>query len=161
MKKIAILAAGLAALGMGYALAQTVHVPKVVSVGPKDLFPVVVSGGSRVSNVYANAALLAVPGHKDLTAAIGGTGDPAYTFTGSVVNAYGHSSGTITVANLTTAPNPADGQRNCFWSDHTTSTLTWHANTGQTVTSHHAAGIAFVPNCVTYVSKSSSWISSN
>ena len=161
MRKIAIIAASLAALGMGYALAQSVTVPKVVNVGPKDLFNVVVSGGSRVQNAYATAAMLAVPGYKDLTAAIAGTGDPAYTFTGAVVNAYGHSTGTITTANLTTAPSPADGQRNCFWSDHATSTLTWHANTGQSITSHHAAGIANVPNCVTYVSASSSWISSN
>ena len=153
------LVAGLA----GFALAQTVFVPKVTSVGPTDLFQDVVNGAPTSSNVYATAAQISgVQGYKNLTSAVNGTGDPAYTFTSGVVNAFAHGSGTIGTVTLTTEANPGDGQRECWWADQTTTTLSWTANTGQTIDSNkHGAGVQYISNCITYSAATKAWYSSN
>ena len=155
--------AALVGVGVSMAISQTTPVPKVVNVGPTDLFQDVVAGSPVVGNVYATAAQInGVEGYKNLTTAVGGTGDPAYTFTSGVVNAFAHGTGTIGTVTLTTEANPGDGQRECWWADQTTSTLTWTANTGQTVDSNvHAAGVQYISNCITYQASNKTWYSSN
>lgn len=165
MKKLAFIFPALLLVGsLGFALAQVTAQPKVVAAQLGDMFNDVVGGVPTAQNQYASAAQIsAVQAYKDLTSAVDGTGDPGYTFTNGVVNAFAHSSGTISTATLTTEPNPVDGKRECWWSDHTTTTLTWTANnSAQTIGSNvHAAGIAYTSNCITYEASSATWNSSN
>ena len=114
---------------------------------------------------YSTAAKLqteTLNGFSILTAAVNGTGDPAYTFTSGVVNAFAHGSGTIGTVTLTTEASPGDGQRECWWADQVTTTLTWTANTGQSIDSNkHAAGAQYISNCITYQASNATWYSSN
>ena len=150
-------------IGGGLAISQVTPVPKVTSVGPTDLFNDVVAGQGTVPSKFATAAQISGPqGYKNLTAAVNGTSDPAYTFTSGVVNAFAHGSGTIGTVTLTTEANPGDGQRECWWSDQVTTTLTWTANTGQAIDSNkHAAGAQYISNCITYQASNATWYSSN
>ena len=164
MKKF--LLGGISALVLafaGFAIGQTVNVPKVTSVSPTDLFQDVVNGAPQAGNIYATAAQIAgVEGYKNLTSAVNGTGDPGYTFTSGVVNAFAHGSGTIGTVTLTTEASPGDGQRECWWADQTTTTLSWTANTGQTIDSNkHGAGVQYISNCITYSAATKAWYSSN
>ncbi len=70
----------------------------------------------------------------------------------------GHAAGTITTSTITTEPNPTDGKRECYVLDQTTTTLTWTANTGQTVsTTIRASGVASVPTCIFYNATTATW----
>ena len=109
----------LLAVGLGLALAQGVVVPKVVAVGPNDLFQDIVNGQPQAGNFYASAGQISgVQLYANETAAVGGTGDPAYHFVNGVVNAFAHATGAITTATLTTEPNPSDGKRECCFVAH-------------------------------------------
>lgn len=156
-KLLAIAAVALFGVAGGYAIAQVV--PKVTNVGPADVFNDVVGGVAGQSNKYATAAQITnVPGYKFFGTI---TTDPAYTFVNGVTNAFAHAAGTISTVTLTTPANPADGARICWWLDQTTTTLTWTANTGQTIGANvHGAGVQYNPNCITYQASSSTWFSS-
>jgi hypothetical protein len=105
------------------------------------------------------AQVTAISGYKDLGTI---STDPAYTATTGVWNVFGHAAGTITAVTLTTPASPGDGQRLCYWADQTTTTLTFTANTGQTIDgSVLAAGVAKVSQCITYSSTTKAWRSSN
>ena len=166
MKRTAIIAAFLSCLGLGYALAQTgitggpVSVPKVTNVGPTDLFQDIVGGTPVVGNFYATAAQISgVQGYLNLGTV---TTDPSPTIKNGVVNVYAHGTTTITAVTITMEPNPADGKRICYWADQTTTTLTWTANTGQTIDGNkHAAGVQYISNCMTYVASTATWVASN
>lgn len=144
--------------GVGAVVAQTVLTPKVTNVGPTDLFQDVVGGAPQASNQYATAAQIAgVPGYHNFGTI---TTDPAYTVPNGVTDLMAHAAGTISTVTLTTEANPADGKRECWYLDQTTTTLTWTANTGQTIGSNVvASGTAKVPNCIIYVASSSTWVS--
>jgi hypothetical protein len=155
MKKL-LVAAALALLGIGgLAIAQT-PVPKVTNVGPTDVFSDIVGGVAGQSTKYATAAQITnVPGYKYLGTI---TTDPAYTFVNGQTNLSAHAAGTISTVTLTTPPNPADGARICYILDQTTSTLTWTANTGQTIGANvPASGVAKNPNCLVYQASSTTW----
>jgi hypothetical protein len=158
-----IVAAALAGIVGGVALSQTVTVPKVTSVGPTDLFQDVVAGSPTAQSVYATAAQISgVQGYKNLTTAVNGTSDPAYTFTSGVVNAFAHGSGTIGTVTLTTEANPGDGQRECWWADQTTTSLVWTANTGQSIDSNkQTAGVTLISACIIYQASNKTWYSAN
>lgn len=159
MKKF-LVTLGLAALfGIGSAFAQVPSIPKVTNVGTLDLFQDIQNGNPQAPSIYATAAQIAgVPGYKALGTI---STDPAYTFTNGVTDLFAHAAGTLTLATLTTEPNPADGKRECWYLDQTTTTLTWTANTGQTINaSVPAAGVAKNPNCITYVASSQTWFAS-
>jgi hypothetical protein len=156
---IATLLAG--ALGVGYALAQAVPVPQVAAVNATaDLIQVIPGGAPTARSVYGTAAqVTAISGYKDLGTI---TTDPAYTATTGVWNVFGHATGTITAVTLTAPASPGDGQRLCYWADQTTTTLTFTANTGQTIdASVLAAGVAKVSQCITFSSTTKAWLSSN
>jgi hypothetical protein len=156
---IATLLAG--ALGVGYALAQAVPVPQVAAVNATaDLIQVIPGGVPAAASKYGTVAqVTAISGYKDLGTI---TTDPAYTATTGVWNVFGHATGTITAVTLTAPASPGDGQRLCYWADQTTTTLTFTANTGQTIdASVLAAGVAKVSQCITYSSTTKAWRSSN
>lgn len=161
MKKIILALSAFAFIGVAsLAIAQTVIVPQVLNVGPTDLFQDVVGGQPQSNSKYATAAQIAgVPGYHYFGTI---TTDPSYTVPNGVTDLLAHAAGTITTVTITTEPNPADGKRECWWLDQTTSTLTWTANTGQAIDgSVLTAGIAKNPQCVTYVAASAKWVSSN
>lgn len=163
MKKTAFVlcAALVCGLGIGasYTIAQTVLVPTVTNVGTADLFQDVVGGAPVAGNKYATAAQITnVPGYHFFGTI---SGDPAYTIPNGVSNLFAHAAGTISTVTLTLPAAPADGARECWWLDQTTTTLTWTANTGQTVGANvHAAGVQYNANCVTYQASTATWFSS-
>ena len=159
MKRTIIIGALIAAAIGGFAIAQTTPVPKVTSVGPTDVFKDIVSGVPSVQNSYATAAQInGTPGYKNLGTI---TTDPAYTVADGVSNVFGHGTTTISAVTITMEPDPADGKRICFRADQTTTTFAFHANTGQTVSSTRTAGVANVPNCMTYSAIDATWYKSN
>lgn len=156
-----ILGFGLAAalfLTGSLAVAQIVTLPTVTSVGSADLFQDIVGGVPTQTNKYATAAQIAgVPGYHNFGTI---TTDPAYAVPNGTTDLMAHAAGTISTVTITTEPNPGDGKRECWFLDQTTSTLTWTANTGQTIGANvHGAGAANVPNCITYVASSATWVS--
>ena len=142
---VATLLVGALGLGLGYAVAQTTSKPKVLAVNATaDLLQVLPGGLSSAQNVYGTAAqVTAVSGYHDLGTV---TTDPAYTAKTGEWNIFGHAAGTVTAVTITTPVNPGDGQRLCYYMDQTTTTLTFTANTGQTIDSNVvAAGVAKTP----------------
>jgi hypothetical protein len=161
MKKTLLATALIGALGLGIALAQTITPPSVPQVNATaDYIQVVPGGRGQAQSVYGTAAqVTAVSGYHDLGTI---STDPAYTATTGVWNVFGHAAGTITAVTITTPASPGDGQRLCYWADQTTTTLTFTANTGQTIDSNVlAAGVAKVSQCITYNGTTKAWKSSN
>jgi hypothetical protein len=153
MKRL-LLAAGAAFLLGGIAIAQVV-VPTVANVGTTDLFADVVNGVPSANTRFATAAAIAgVPGYVNGLAVL-----TAWTFTfGNTQTTYFiQPAGTLATGTLTTAPNPADGQRECFLSTQTQTALTWSANTGQTMVNAPTAGVAMTPICMTFSLATASW----
>lgn len=151
--------ASLAILGTRV-VAQSPLTPSVVNAQITDIFADVVSGYPTAGNKYASAAQIAsVENYKDgLTI----TTDPAYTFVNGQVLYTAHKASTLTTGTFTTEPNPTDGKRECVVIDQTTSTLTWTANTNQTIGASVAtAGTAHVPSCILYDASTSTWVGSN
>jgi type IV secretory pathway TrbL component len=163
MRKIAVYLASAVLFvvgGFAIALAQTVIIPTVTNVAVADLLQVIVGGAPSAGNTYGTAGKVT---HTE-SYVNGGTitTDPAYTFASGVTNWLGHKASGLTTGTFTTEAAPKDGNRECVWLDQTTTTLTWTANTGQTVDSTiaHAAGIANVPNCITFQASNSTWYAS-
>lgn len=159
MKKLLALGVALLIAG-GVALAQTIALPTVVSVASGvDLIQIVPGGVGHAGNQYTTANLITnVPGYHFFGTI---TTDPGYTIPNGITNVFAHAAGTITLVTLTTPANPGDGARACWYLDQTTTTLTWTANTGQTIGANvHAAGVTNTPNCITYQASSTTWFSS-
>ena len=142
-------------IGASIAIAQ-VTVPKVLSVGPTDLFQDVVGGVPGPGNTYATAAQVnGVAGYK-----LGGAVLTAWTYTFTSGQQYYviTPSGTLATGVLTAEANPGDGQRECFFSTQTQTAITWTANTGQTMdTTKPAAGVANVRQCMLYSAAAATW----
>ena len=112
-------------------------------------------------NVYGTVAQVA-PRYPAITTSARSRLIPAYTAKTGEWNIFGHSTGTVTAVTLTTPASPGDGQRLCYYNDHTTTTLTFTANTGQTIDSNVvAAGVANIPACITYNGTTLAWKNSN
>lgn len=161
MKKIGLLAGaiGVALLSIvGLAWAQTMPVPLVPSVGPSDLFADVVNGMPTAQNQFATAAQIAgVPGYQNLGVATTGN---TYAYANATTYMLMQPAATLAAVTLTAAPNPSDGQRECFLSTQTTTALTWNANTGQTISGAPTAGVANTGACMTFVKSLAAWIRS-
>ncbi len=158
-KKIAL--GVLLALGLygGYAAAQNTIVPLLTNVAVGDYMAVIHNGQISAQTTYATAGKVT---HQQ-SYVNGGTitGDPAYTFANGVTNWFGHKASTLSTGTFTTEPNPQDGDRECVWLDQTITTLTWTANTGQTIDSNvPAAGTAKIPSCITYSAATATWYAS-
>src|ERR1700722_16368564 len=125
-KKMLAIGVAIGVLASSVAVAQPI-VPKVTNVGPTDVFQDVVGASPYAGNQYATAAQIAgVPGYHFFGTI---TTDPAYTVPNGVTDLFAHAAGTISTVTITTEPNPADGKRECWYLDQTTTTLTWTANT--------------------------------
>lgn len=154
---------GVAALGLfavaSFAIGQAVPVPTVANVGTSDVFQDVVGGQPAAQNKYATAAQIAgVPGYVN-----GGAVLTAFTFTfgNSQTDYFVQPAGTLATGVLTTAPNPGDGQRECFLSTQTQTSLTLTANTGQTVANGSGIAVtALTPACWTFSAATSTWYKS-
>lgn len=144
----------------GYALAQvggnpTPLVPKVANVGTADCFMDVVGGFPTAQGYCAPAAAIAgVPGYVN-----GGAQTTGFSFTfGNTQTSYFiQPAGTLATGTLTTAANPADGQRECFLSTQTQTALTWNANTGQSMNNAPSAGVAMTPVCMQFSLATATW----
>lgn len=158
-RKIVLGVAASMLLGIGAAFGQATLAPGVTNVAPTDLFQDIQNGIPGSTNRYATAAQIAgVPGYHSFGTI---TTDPAYTVPNGVTDLFAHAAGTISTVTITTEPNPADGKRECWWLDQTTTTLTWTASAGQTIGANvHAAGVQYNPNCITYVASSATWFGS-
>lgn len=158
MKKLLAFVGVIGLIGAGVALAQSYPPPQVSNVGTTDLIQIVPNGNPSVGNQYATPQQIAgVPGYVNLGVATSGN---TYTYTNSQIFMLMQPSGTLAAVTLTTAPNPSDGQRECFLSTQTTTSLTWNANTGQTMGPTITAGVANTAICITYVKSSATWIRS-
>jgi hypothetical protein len=158
MKKLTLLAGFVLALVAGVALGQVISVPLVATVGTSDIFADIVGGQPGVPSQFATAAQIAgVPGYVNLGAATTGN---TYTYTNSQTYMLMQPAGTLAAVTLTAAVNPSDGQRECFLSTQTTTSLTWNANTGQTISGAPTAGVANTGACMTYVKSLAAWIRS-
>lgn len=147
---------GMVVLGVGVAEAQ-VTLPTVAAVGPSDLVQVLPGGSSAAGNKYVKAgAIAAVPGYLD--AGIISTGT-TLAYTNLIADIFAQPAGTLANVTLTTSPNPADGQKECFLSIATTTTLTVAAGSSdQTIgASVPTAGVANTRACWTYVKSASTW----
>ena len=143
------------AFGIPLAFSQAPLVPQVPNVGTADLFQDVVNGTPTAQGFYATAAAInGVPGYVN-----GGAVLTAWTFTfGNTQTSYFiQPAGTLATGTLTTAPNPGDGQRECFLSTQTQTAITWTANTGQTLANAPTAGVAMTPQCMTYSRATATW----
>lgn len=157
MKKLLLGALlGGAALLVGYGAWSQNVIPQVTHVGPTDLFQDVVNGMEQVGHQYATAAQInGVIGYQDLGAATTGN---TYTFLKGQSQMTMRPVGTLAAVALTTEASPGDGQVECFFSTQTTTSLTWTANTGQTMGSDApTAGVANTRQCMQYETVSLTW----
>jgi len=138
----------------------TVTLPQVTNVGPSDLFADVVGGSPTATTYFAKGGQISSVELYSWGGTI--TGDPAYTFTNGVTLYSAHKASGLSTATITTEPNPTDGKRECYLLDQTTTTLTWTANTGQTIDSSvRGSGVASVPTCIIYVASLAKWVQGN
>jgi hypothetical protein len=156
MRKLLGTAAAVSLLMSGAAFAQGTAPAPVPTVNPStDLVPFVPNGQPRPSQQFTLPAWLAgAPAYTD--AGVGLTGG-TYTFKQGQVDYFMQPAGTLSAITLTTEPSPVDGQRECFLSTQTTTTLTWNANTGQTMGPTITAGVANTPICITYEKAVAKW----
>lgn len=158
MRKLLLATVG-ALLVASQGFAQPVAIPTVTNLNTNDLIQVIPRGQPQVQSFYGTPAQVThQPGYVFLGTI---TTDPAATFANGQTNMFAHAAGTITLVTLTTEPNPGDGARECWWMDQAATTLTWTANTGQTMGANVIlVGTTKVANCITYQASSSTWFSS-
>jgi hypothetical protein len=134
---------------------QNLVVPQVPTVGTGDLFQDVTGGVPQAPAYYATAAQIAgVPGYVNGGAVLTGW---SFTFANTQTSYFIQPAGTLAAGTITAAPNPSDGQRECFLSTQTSTGITWTANTGQSLSNAPTAGVAMVPACMTYSKATATW----
>ncbi len=154
-RKTTIFAGLVGVLSLGaVAIAQTISVPTVSSVGTADLLQIIPAGNPRMGNVYVTPALLnSVTGYYKSAPSTGFT----FTFGNTQTIAMFRDSTTLSTGSITMPPGPSDGTVACAYSKNIITTLTWAANTGQTlndaVTTLGAAGHA----CYVYSLSNATW----
>jgi hypothetical protein len=150
---------GVAALLVaGAVLAQTFSVPLITTLAPSaDVVQVLPSAIPTAQNKYVVSGLVAgAPLYQNLGVITTGN---TYTFTHGVQRMFAQPAGTLAAVTLTTEASPNDGQIECFTSGQTTTSLTWNANTGQTINSSAgiSAGVANTAICLQYSVAAASW----
>ena len=130
MKKLLFAAVAGLCLAAPPAIAQTITLPQVTSIGTTDLFKDVTGGVPTAQNKYATAqAMNGVFGYVIYVAGEGFS----LTFANAQKYYYIMPSAGLTAGAFTMMPNPGDGQMACIRSTQTVGTLTMHANTGQAI----------------------------
>lgn len=155
MTKLYIFLIGLV-LAATAAIAQTYPVAfwPNINVG-SDAVPVVQYGVGSVPAKYATPGQIsAVWTYNNLGVATSGN---TYAYAHNQVNYFMQPSGTLAAVTLTTEATPSDGQRECFLSTQTTTSLTWNANTGQSINGAPSAGVANTPICIQYAAATATW----
>lgn len=129
MKRTIALLVGLGLLAAG-AIAQTVSLPAVVSVGTTDLLPIVPRGQPSSAAVFTTPSLITNTAGYVITVPL-----TAFTLTFTNGQTYWliQPAGTLATGTFTTEPNPGDGARMCVRSTQTQTAVTITANTGQTI----------------------------
>jgi len=130
-------------------------VPSVPFSDVNTLIPVVPQGAASAKTVTAPLPVVTgVHGYANALAAV-----TAWTHTFSNAEEYFmmQPSGTLANGTIITAPSPGDGQRECFFSTQTQSSITWTANTGQTLSGAPTAGVANTPVCMIYDKADAAW----
>lgn len=157
-----ILGALALAVAIPAAFSQQVVVPQVQSVGTTDLFLDVVRGTPTAQGFFASASQISGPVGYVYGGA--GTGTITYTMLGAnggtssnQTNYFLNAPSATTSVNITMQANPGDGQRFCYMNLSATTSLTFTANTGQTVANTPTAGVALVPICATWVAAQATW----
>ena len=160
MKLLASAAIAALMLAGGYAVAQTIPVPTQTP-NAADLSAFIPGGQPQARSTYASVGLLSGTENYTYLGTLVTTN--AYTFTNGMVLATAHAAGTLAAIGLTTEPNPGDGKRECFDMDAIVSTLTWTANTGQSLGGNISANatLASVPRCIIYSAGNATWYLSN
>lgn len=155
-RKILSSVAVFAAVGIGFALAQVYPVPLLPYFAPSTDLVQVVQGGvpnAAARYVYAgqlSGALL----YQNLGVITTGN---TYTFASGQGYILAQPAGTLAAVTLVTEANPSDGQKECFISTQTTTSLTWSANTGQSISGAPTAGVAQTAACMIYVKSVATW----
>lgn len=130
MKIKYILGAAAAALVASVALAQTIPVPMLPSLGQTDIVQVIKGGVASAQSTYVTAG--SVAGLEQYSYQIPLTG---FTITPPNYTAllYLNPAGTLATGTLTMAAAPSDGQKFCVEDTQTQTAITVSANTGQTM----------------------------
>jgi hypothetical protein len=157
---LAAVAAAVAALSAGYAGAQYTGQLKapapVATVNPDDLIPLAVHGVGAALQAFATPGQISsAASYVNLGAATTGN---TYTFAKGQMFMLMQPAGTLAAVTLVTEANPSDGQRECFVSTQTTTSLTWNASTGQTMGATITAGVANTPICILYTAATATWL---
>lgn len=135
------------------AFAQTV--PILPTVGTTDLVGIVPGGAPTAQRYFVYPGQIAgAPAYQNLGAITTGN---TYVFGNYTTNMIAQPSGTLAAVTLTAAANPSDGQVQCFTSTQTTTSLTWNANTGQSISGAPTAGVASTQACMIYVKSAATW----
>jgi hypothetical protein len=155
MNKLLLILAALA-LAVTAAFAQTYPPAYWPTIGvTADAVPVIQGGVGTTPAKYATPAQISgVWQYTNLGVATTGN---TYAFAHNQVNMIMQPSGTLAAVTLTTDSNPSDGQRECFLSTQTTTSLTWNAASGQTMNNAPTAGVAMTPICMQYVLANATW----
>lgn len=151
-----VAAAALIALSSGAHAQLTTAPTAITTTNPStDLVPFVPGGRAGPSQQYTLPNYIAgAPAYVD-EGAVGTAW--SFTFPNGVTDFIIRPTGTLATGTITTAPNPVDGQRECFLSTQTQTAITWTANTGQTVTGAATAGVANTPQCMVYEAPVQTW----
>jgi hypothetical protein len=162
MKKFlaGVLSAALLLGVAGLAYSQTYALPQVTNgyVGPTDLFQDLVNGvASGPSNVYATAAMISGPQGYVKTTPLTGF---SLSFAPGQIWMLLTPAGTLSTGTITMTANPGQGQRDCFRSTQTITTLTMAvaSGSGQTIDSPITTDTsATTTYCWVYNQASSTW----
>jgi len=128
--KISILGLLSAAVIGGYAIAQTIVVPKVQNVQTTDLFQDITGGFPQAQSFYATAAQISGVVGYTYTIPLTGFAITNTTATGLL---YLNPAGTLATGTLTMEATPSDGQNFCLLDTQTQTAITIAANTGQSL----------------------------
>jgi hypothetical protein len=160
MKKIVWgLAAAVAALFAGVAIAQVQPIPTVLNVGQSDYVQIIPGGVGSVPSVYAQAGRVASMYQYSYQVPLTG-----FTITppNGVSLLYLNPAGTLATGTLTMPATPGDGTQFCIEDSQTQTALTVSANTGQSMAAFGGAAVtALTANtkyCWFYIASQAVWV---
>lgn len=161
-----LLGAAAALFGVSSALAQVQPLAPSVPVvsqlpysSPSDLIQEVPTTGYGVPAQYAQVGqVTGIQGYNNQ--GVLATGQ-TIAFTNTQWSIIAQSSATIAAVTLTAAPNPGDGQLNCYFNTQATTAITWNANSTlftQNISGAPSAGTANTRYCMMWQKSSATWL---
>ncbi|MBB3453894.1 hypothetical protein FHT86_002150 [Rhizobium sp. BK313] len=142
------------------AVAQTISVPLLASLGQSDLVQVIKGGAPSAQSTYATVGSIAGVDQYSYQIPLTGFAITVPNFTSLL---YLNPAGTLATGTLTMSATPSDGQRFCVEDTQTQTAITVSANTGQTMLTSIGLGAvtALVANtrvCWYYNAPLAGWI---